>query len=265
MQEYNALYKRNQEDEAHYNHISSLIKSKNFKSLIPYYECDIEGHQSNQLDTVCIDNDCKNKGIVCFRCQYQKHREHNESCIPFDIFLANLINGHQQSTEILIKNRENSYKLREALIESVKNYVEKLIDQFCSFVASIHKYYQTQEERIEELILKSDIVMHRLFYKKHINHYQLNDYITDIVKKIDNFKEKNKNYNFQEKTKNIITLMEYESAIKISEKNVQDMFSCSTDLKTKLDYLRNESAQLFNLKIVNKNYVFFILSLKNLI
>lgn len=256
MQEYNTLYKRNQEDEAHYTHISSLIKSKNFKSLIPYYECDIEGHQPNQLDTVCIDSDCKNKGLVCFRCQYQKHREHNESCVPFDIFLANLINGHQKSTEILTKNRENCYRLRESLIDSVKTYVEKMIDQFCSFVASIHKYYQANEKKIEELIIKSDIVMHRLFYKKHINHYQLNDYITDIVKKIDNFKEKNKNYNLQGKTKNIITLIEYESAIKLTESSIQEMISCSNDLNKKLENLSNEASQLFKLKIVTKIFIF---------
>jgi len=44
--------------------------------MLPNFDCEEPGHEGNALDQVCLDADCRHKGLCCVRCQYQRHRSH---------------------------------------------------------------------------------------------------------------------------------------------------------------------------------------------
>jgi len=233
--------KKEKNDQDYFDYISSLIKSKDLNSLTPYYLCEEEGHQTNQLDIVCLSPDCKFPGLMCFRCQYHKHNTHVNQCIPLHIFMANLVKNQNELSHALAKRREKCYYLREYMIDNVKNAIEKIIDQFSVFVASLHKYYQLNEKRIEEITIKSDVVLHRLFFKKHINHLQLNSYISDVIKKVDSPDRRNAGE---------IEIVDYKEAIKITEKYLEEMGSWANELNNNVEKLYFQAKKDIRLNIV---------------
>lgn len=235
------------EDHDYYNYVSKLIKNNELSSLIPYYLCEIDGHQTNRLDLVCLDENCKNKGVICFRCQYHQHNNHVNNCIPINTFMSNLIKNQNELSHLLAKKREKCYYLRENMIENVKQFIEKIIDEFSIFIASIHKYYQICEKQIENITIKSDVVMHRLFFKKHINHIQFNDYIKDVLSKINS-------PNIREIEN--IEITDYNNAIKITQDYVEEMSKWSSDLSNNLDKISFEAKKSLTLNIVYIHLLF---------
>jgi len=127
------------------------------------------------------------------------------------------------------------------MIDNVKNAIEKIIDQFSVFVASLHKYYQLNEKRIEEITIKSDVVLHRLFFKKHINHLQLNSYISDVIKKVDSPDRRNAGE---------IEIVDYKEAIKITEKYLEEMGSWANELNNNVEKLYFQAKKDIRLNIV---------------
>lgn len=41
-----------------------------------YPNCSLEGHASEPLSRLCIDEKCTNKAAVCCICEYENHRGH---------------------------------------------------------------------------------------------------------------------------------------------------------------------------------------------
>lgn len=242
---------KKEEDQKYFDYISSLIKSKDLKSLTPYYLCEEEGHQTNQLDIVCLDPVCKYKGLLCFRCQYHKHNNHVNHCIPLNSFMANLVKNQNELSTILSKKREKCFYLREYMIDNVKNAIEKIIDQFSVFVATLHKYYQLNEKKIEEVTIKSDVVLHRLFFKRHINHYEFNDYINDVIQKIESTNPRK----IEE-----IDIVDYKEAIKMTEKYLEEMGSWANEINNNAEKLYFQAKRDIRLNIVLILQIFFILN-----
>ena len=100
---------KKEDDQKYFDYISSLIKNKDLNSLTPYYLCEEEGHETNQLDIICLDADCKHKGLICFRCQYHKHNTHVNQCIPLHLFMANLIKNQNELSHLLSKKEKNAF------------------------------------------------------------------------------------------------------------------------------------------------------------
>lgn len=234
---------KSDEDNKYFNYISSLIKSKDLQSLTPYYLCEEEGHQTNQLDIVCLDADCKHKGLICFRCQYHKHNTHANHCIPLSDFMANLVKNQNELSNLLSKKREKCFYLREYMIDCVKNAIEKIIDQFSIYVATLHKYYQLNEKKIEEITVKSDVVLHRLFFKKHINHYEFNSYISDVIVKL-----QHKN----QKKIDEIEIVDYKEAIKLTDKYLEEMGAWANEINNNAEKLYFQAKKDIRLNIVEK-------------
>ena len=232
---------KKEDDQKYFDYISSLIKNKDLSSLTPYYLCEEEGHKTNQLDIVCLDPDCKYKGLICFRCQYHRHNNHVNQCIPLHMFMANLVKNQNDLSRLLSKKREKCFYLREYMIDSVKNVIEKIIDQFSYFVASLHKYYQLNDKKIEDITIKSDVVLHRLFFKKHINHFQFNDYISDVIKKIESPDRKK----VEE-----IEILDYKEAIKVTDKYLEEMSGWSNELNNNVEKLYFQAKKDIRLNIV---------------
>lgn len=128
------------------------------------------------------------------------------------------------------------------MIDSVKTAIEKIIDQFSVFVASLHKYYQLNEKRIEEMTIKSDVVLHRLFFKKHINHLQFNNYVGDVIKKVKTPDRRNAGD---------IEIVDYKDAIKVTEKYLEEMGSWANELSNNVEKLYFQAKKDIRLNIVN--------------
>jgi len=46
-------------------------------------------HKGEKCDIICLDDGCESKGIICRKCQYSSHKNHNQ-WMPIESFL-NLI------------------------------------------------------------------------------------------------------------------------------------------------------------------------------
>ena len=230
------------DDKEYFDYISSLIRSKDLNSLTPYYLCEEEGHQTNQLDIVCLAPDCKFRGLTCFRCQYHKHNTHASKCVPLHVFMANLIKNQSELSNFLSKKREKCYYLREYMIDSVRSVIEKIIDQFSVFVASLHKYYQLNEKRIEEITIKSDVVLHRLFFKRHINHFQFNEYVADAIQRVDGADRRDAGD---------VEIIDYKDAIKITDKYLEEMGGWAKELNNNAEKLYFQAKKDIRLNIVS--------------
>ncbi|KAL4459918.1 hypothetical protein ABPG74_003444 [Tetrahymena malaccensis] len=79
----------------------------------------MDGHESNLLNQVCIDTQCKNRGLICLFCQYHSHKGHEIR--PLKIFL----NEYQANYK---KFEENEYvsaeKDNKAIVESYQGIHE---------------------------------------------------------------------------------------------------------------------------------------------
>lgn len=47
--------------------------------------CQKVGHDKNPMNIVCVDENCKRKGLICQLCQHYDHKQH--AALPLKIFL----------------------------------------------------------------------------------------------------------------------------------------------------------------------------------
>ncbi len=158
-------------------YVSNLIKQRDLKSFLPFFNCEESGHENNNLDIVCIDPNCSLRGLLCFRCQYHKHNSHATNCVPLKNFLSSVIKNQSELAIFLRNKKERLFNLREYMIDAVKDFLTRLIDHFSIFAASVHRFHQVIDTKLENMTIKSDIILHRLFYKKHIHRFLLIVYI----------------------------------------------------------------------------------------
>ncbi|KAL4506566.1 hypothetical protein ABPG72_000137 [Tetrahymena utriculariae] len=89
------------------------------KNKFVYFECDIDGHESNLLNQVCIDTQCKNRGLICLFCQYHSHKGHEIR--PLKIFL----NEYQANYKKFEENENvSAEKDSKAIVESYQGIHE---------------------------------------------------------------------------------------------------------------------------------------------
>ena len=128
------------------------------------------------------------------------------------------------------------------MIDSVRSVIEKIIDQFSVFVASLHKYYQLNEKRIEEITIKSDVVLHRLFFKRHINHFQFNEYVADAIQRVDGADRRDAGD---------VEIIDYKDAIKITDKYLEEMGGWAKELNNNAEKLYFQAKKDIRLNIVS--------------
>jgi len=58
---------------SHFHFLADKITEKDINSNIPFFNCTEIGHESNLLDSVCLESTCTYKGLTCCRCLYMKH------------------------------------------------------------------------------------------------------------------------------------------------------------------------------------------------
>ncbi|CAD8147881.1 unnamed protein product [Paramecium octaurelia] len=94
----------------------------------PEIRCQYARHNEMPCKYICIDNNCKKKKIVCFRCFQDKEYHQNHQGLTIEEF--------KQKVQLRL---ENLFKLKQILQDSIKN-----------FQSFIYKY----EESVEALINK---------------------------------------------------------------------------------------------------------------
>ena len=90
------------------------------------------------------------------------------------------------------------------------------------------KYYSIFENKFQDCLIKSDVVVHKLLYKKHISRDDFNNYIKSVVDNVSK-KKNSKEY----------VLNDYENAFKHSSEFITEMNTVSKDLEYHLnDYYK---------------------------
>ncbi len=79
------------EAQDYFEFLGKKISEKDINSNLPFFQCEINGHKEQSLDHVCLDSNCKSKGLTCPRCVYYRHSEHVYKCIPLNKFISELL------------------------------------------------------------------------------------------------------------------------------------------------------------------------------
>ncbi|CAD8153886.1 unnamed protein product [Paramecium pentaurelia] len=177
MTEENLLYAAD-----YFAFLGKKISDHEIQSMLPFFDCEEPGHQGNALDQVCLDSECKYKGLCCVRCQYQKHRFHPNSVYPLHTFVSQLINQLSSRKIILEEQRKKCNLYRDVVISILRDYLNSIIEHMSLLVASLHKYFTSFENAFETTIIKSHIIAHSLIYKKHIPKDKFEKFVREGIK-----------------------------------------------------------------------------------
>ncbi|KAM3135700.1 hypothetical protein pb186bvf_012229 [Paramecium bursaria] len=162
--------------------LSKKISDKEILSVLPFFDCEEPGHKENTLDQVCLDQECKFKGLCCVRCSYQKHRFHPNFVYPIHTFVSQLIQQLQNRKISIDEQKQKCTQYRDLAISILRDYLSSIIDHLSVLVAQIHRYFTIFENSYENTIIKSHILVHSLIYKKHIRKDKFQKYVREGVK-----------------------------------------------------------------------------------
>lgn len=174
----------NSQNHDYFQYLGKQISTQEITSMLPYFDCDEPGHDGNALDQVCLQPDCKFKGLTCVRCQYQRHRMHPTSIYPLHTFVSKLITEVSSKKLLLEEQVQKCLKHREVVISIIKEHLNALIEHMVDFVAQMYKYYTSFENSYENVLIRSSIIAHSLIYKKHIKKDQFQKYLSECVKHV---------------------------------------------------------------------------------
>ncbi|KRX07003.1 WD40-repeat-containing domain [Pseudocohnilembus persalinus] len=253
------LRKEAHEDiKGHFHFIGNQISDNELKSAIPFFYCEENGHEQNQLDCVCVEENCSYKGLTCFRCVNYKHNNHRDSIIPLHNFVGDLVKNQTDKQKVLQEELQKCNRFKDFVINQVREYVDDMIEHFQNFVSRVLKYHSIFSNQFEDAMIKSDVIIHKILYKQHIRRDYFNRYIKEAVENINNQdKLKKEQYkapsdysyasirNLQQKKDREYILRDYEKAYEYSNSFQSELMQVSKELK----FILNDNAKHIKEKI----------------
>lgn len=170
----------------HFYFIGNKISQKEIQSMVPFFYCDEIGHETQQLDEVCLEAACNNRGLTCPRCVFYKHKDHEQKIVPLNKFVADLIKNQTDKKLVLEDELKKCRRYKEFALDQIREFVDNVIERFERFVAQIHKYYNIFENQFEDAMIKSDVISHKLLYQQHIRRDHFNNYIRTAIDNLGN-------------------------------------------------------------------------------
>lgn len=198
-------------------------KKASAKSII-LPDCELEGHEAYNLNIICVDKECFQKGLICIMCHYEFHRQHKT--IPAKIFIDKYRDSYNEF--------QSTYKLNESKLDQAKEIYMKILNKQKEFHQKIVKdnadILQCIENYSEEEIN---------LLSKEINS-QKNSYL-DFLSEQKNVKTEDSKLNFGK----IIDKIDFENLDQKNdeitfkhEKNFAVVSKSFLELKNKLEKLR---------------------------
>lgn len=122
---------------------------------IAFLNCPHPNHESYFLDSVCIDENCKEKNrLICALCQYETHKKHKIQ--PLEVFIKKykemLQKENGKGSEALDLCIDNIVQLYGQTFKKLDTLMKEFQEHFSNTLLELNKIYKTKMEKIHELI-----------------------------------------------------------------------------------------------------------------
>lgn len=132
-------------------------------SQLPFCPCPEPSHQNYTLTLICIEKNCPKKGLICTMCQYEHHRQHQNSTIPVKIFLDKYRESFNEFQSTQNKEELKIESIKEIYMETLnilKNFHAKIVSEISTLQTAlknlseedIRNFIQEEENNKDPLI-----------------------------------------------------------------------------------------------------------------
>lgn len=158
---------------------------------IAFLNCPHSHHESYYLDSVCIDENCKEKNrLICALCHYETHKKHKIQ--PLEVFIKKykemLQKENGKGSEALDLCIENIVHLYGETFKKLDKLMKDFQEHFSNTLLELNKIYKTKMEKIHELIYEENELI-QLNSLKNLEFCDASQNISGLYDKIIIFEE----------------------------------------------------------------------------
>lgn len=177
--------------------------SSNKPIILP--DCDFEGHEAYNLNIICVDKECFQKGLICIMCHYEFHRQHKT--IPAKIFIDKYRDSYN---EFQSSSKLNEFKLDQAketylkILNKQKELHQKMLKDNNDILKCIENYSEQEINLLyQQLNSQKDIYLDFLSEQKDVKTENSKFNFSKMIERIDfdNLDQQNDEISFKHEKK----------------------------------------------------------------
>ena len=190
-----------------------------FPNSMPFLTCNIPQHEEYFLDSVCIDEVCKEKNhLVCILCQYESHKKHKIQ--PLEVFISKykqmLLKETSNHPIALALNVDHVICIYQQTFEKLNKIMLDLQESFSKLFIDLNEAYSEKLSKINEFMKDENEIL-KLKSLKEVDFTQANKNIQELLSRIytneDEFKPKYQRKSPEELSKTISSINNLEKYI----------------------------------------------------
>lgn len=152
----------------------------------PFLTCQTVNHKAYALDSICIDEKCKEKNkIICILCNYESHKKHKIQ--PLEIFISKyrqmILNENGTNPVGLNLNIEHVMFLYHQSFTKLSKLMQDLKESFSKLLLKLNTLYSEKIEKIK-LIMKEENDVSQLDSLRGENFEKVNQTVNELLNKI---------------------------------------------------------------------------------
>jgi len=190
-----------------------------FPDSMPFLTCKIPHHEEYFLDSVCVDEACKEKNhLVCILCQYESHKKHKIQ--PLEVFISKYkqmllkeTGSHPMALEL---NVDHVIFIYQQTFEKLNKIMLDLQESFSKLLIDLNETYSEKLSKINEFMKDENEIL-KLKSLKEVDFTQANKNIQELLNRIstteDEFKLKYQRKSPEELSKTISSINNLEKYI----------------------------------------------------
>ena len=210
-------------------YFSNFSKVKNQSSDIqPFLTCKTPHHKSYSLDSVCVDEACKEKNrLICILCHYETHKKHKIQ--PLEIFISKYKQMLQKDTKTnpisLELNIDHCIHLYQQSFQKLNKIMQDFQDIFSKLLLELNEAYSAKLSIINQ-IMKEENENIKFQSLREAEFNEANKNLLELISKIslgeEDFKLKTQKKAPEEISKTIVSINNLQKFIeKDLEKNYE--------------------------------------------
>ncbi|KAL4455294.1 hypothetical protein ABPG74_012446 [Tetrahymena malaccensis] len=104
------------------------------------FKCPVQGHDPSMQDSVCLDNQCQSRGLVCDKCSASNHANH------YKLPLANFVDQYRECQNLsnIEQQMDNDTKSLQSMQAEIKGHLQSFMKTIQEEVLKTLERLQTQ-------------------------------------------------------------------------------------------------------------------------
>ncbi|EDK31369.2 WD domain, G-beta repeat protein (macronuclear) [Tetrahymena thermophila SB210] len=104
------------------------------------FKCPVQGHDPSMQDSVCLDNQCQSRGLVCDKCSASNHSNH------YKLPLANFVDQYRECQNLsnIEQQMDNDTKSLQSMQAEIKGHLQSFMKTIQDEVLKTLERLQTQ-------------------------------------------------------------------------------------------------------------------------